>query len=94
MKQKKSNWHIAKVVTRNLARLFWAIVCYLAIEARVRVKWFAKNIAAFIAGYGSYAKMMQMKLDHNHRMYRDMKKYPSGFIKGGKVHEWDEMVLY
>lgn len=66
MKQKKSNWHIAKVVTRNLARLFWAIVCYLAVEFKFRVKWLGQNIGAKMAGFKNHAAMIQKELDIRH----------------------------
>lgn len=94
MKQKKSNWHIAKVVTRNLARLFWAIVCYLAVELRFRAKWLLQNIRAYHRGYKSHAAYMQKMLDHNQRIYRLMKQYEEGFIKGGVLKSWKEATLY
>lgn len=68
MKQKKSNWHIAKVVTRNLARLFWAIVCYLAVEVKFRAKWLRQNITAKMAGFKNHAAMIQKELDIRHTM--------------------------
>ena len=75
MKQKKSNWHIAKVIIRNLARLFWAIVCYLAVETKYRFKWLYQDLKAVVEGYGSHAKKIQKFLDHNHRVYAKVKKY-------------------
>jgi hypothetical protein len=66
MKQKKSNWHIAKVVIRNLARLFWAIVCYLAVEARFKVKFLAQDISAMMAGFKNHAAVIQKELDLRH----------------------------
>ena len=66
MKQKKSNWHIAKVVIRNLARLFWAIVCYLAVEARFKVKFLVQDISAMMAGFKNHAAMIQKELDIRH----------------------------
>lgn len=68
MKQKKSNWHIAKVVTRNLARLFWAIVCYLAVEVKFRAKWLCQDIYAMMAGFKNHAAMIQKELDIRHIM--------------------------
>ena len=66
MKQKKSNWHIAKVVIRNLARLFWAIVCHLTVEAKFRCKWLCKDISAKMAGFKNHAAMIQKELDIRH----------------------------
>ena len=66
MKQKKSNWHIAKVVIRNLARLFWAIVCHLTVEAKFRCKWLRKDISAKMAGFKNHAAMIQKELDIRH----------------------------
>ena len=66
MKQKKSNWHIAKVVIRNFARLFWAIVCYLAVELKFRAKWPRQNITAKMAGFKNHAAMIQKELDIRH----------------------------
>lgn len=66
MKQKKSNWHIAKVVTRNLARLFWAIVCYLTVEARFKVKFLNQDISAIMAGFKNHTAMIQKELDIRH----------------------------
>ena len=63
MKQKKSNWYIAKIVTRNLARLLWALVCYLAVEAWFKVKFMVRDIRAIMAGYKNRADMIQKKLD-------------------------------
>ena len=68
MKQKKSNWHIAKVVIRNLARLFWAIVCYLAVELKFRVKWLGQNISARMAGFKNHAAMIQRELYIRHTL--------------------------
>ena len=80
MKQKKSNWHIAKVVTRNLARLFWAIVCYLAVELKFRAKWLYQDIRAHIEGYGSHAKKMQKKLNYRIQIYEMMKGNTQPYI--------------
>ena len=66
MKQKKSSWHIAKVVTRNLARLFWAIVYYHAVEARFKVKFLVQDISAMMAGFENHAAMIQKELDIRH----------------------------
>ena len=66
MKQKKSNWHIAKVVTHNLARLFWAIVCYLTVEARFKVKFLNQDISAMMAGFKNHAAIIQKELDIRH----------------------------
>ena len=66
MKQKKSNWHIAKVVIRNLARLFWAIVCHLAVEAQFKVKFLVQDISAMMAGFKNHAAMIQKELDIRH----------------------------
>lgn len=66
MKQKKSNWHIAKVVTRNLARLFWAIVCYHAVELKFKVKFLNQDISAIMAGFKNHAAMIQKELDVRH----------------------------
>ena len=66
MKQKKSNWHIAKIVTRNLARLFWAIVCYLTVEARFKAKFLVQDISAIMAGFKNRAAMIQKELDIRH----------------------------
>ena len=70
MKQKKSNWRIARNVVRNLARLFWAIVCYLAVETKFRIKWLVQDLSAITAGYKNHADMMQVKLDRRHSLYR------------------------
>ena len=66
MKQKKSNWHIAKVVIRNFARLFWAIVCHLTVVARFKVKFLVQDISAMMAGFKSHAAMIQKELDVRH----------------------------
>ena len=66
MKHKKSNWHITKVVIRNLARLFWAIVCHLAVEARFKVKFLNQDISAMMAGFRNHAAMIQKELDTRH----------------------------
>ena len=66
MKQKKSNWHIAKVVTRNLARLFWAIVCHIAVETRFKVKFLNQDISAMMVGFKNHAAMIQKELDIRH----------------------------
>lgn len=68
MKQKKSNWHIAKVVIRNLARLFWAIVCYLTVELKFRVKWLGQNIRARMSGFKNHAAMIQRELYIRHTL--------------------------
>ena len=67
MKQ-KSKWQIALIVIRNLARLFMAIVCYLAIEIRFRLKWIGQNLYAITEGYSSYKDMIQCELDNNRVM--------------------------
>ena len=94
MKQKKSIWHIAKVVTRNLARLFWAIVYHLAVELQFKVKWFLQDIKAYCRGYKSHAAYIQKMLDHNQRIYSLMKQYEEGFMKGGVLKSWKEATLY
>lgn len=66
MKQKKSNWHIAKVVIRNFARLFWAIVCHLAVETRFKIKFLNQDISAIVAGFKNHAAMIQKELDIRH----------------------------
>ena len=66
MKQKKSNWHIAKVVIRNFARLFWAIVCHLAVETRFKVKFLNQDIYAIVVGFKNHAAMIQKELDLRH----------------------------
>ena len=66
MKQKKSNWHIAKVVTRNLARLFWAIVCHIAVETRFKAKFLNQDISAMMVGFKNHAAMIQKELDIRH----------------------------
>lgn len=66
MEQKKSNWHIAKVVIRNLARLFWAIVCHLTVEAQFKVKFLVQDISAMKAGFKNHADMIQKELDIRH----------------------------
>ena len=68
MKQKKSNWHIAKVVIRNFARLFWAIVCHLAVETRFKVKFLNQDISAIMAGFKNHAAMIQKELDIRHKL--------------------------
>lgn len=95
MKQKinKTRTRIIKNVTRNLARLFWAIVCHTVIELRFKFKFLCQDISAFIKGYGSHAKRIQYYLDHNHKIYAGMKQY-EGFCVGGKIHKWEDAVLY
>lgn len=66
MEQKKSNWHIAKIVICNLARLFWAIVCHLAVETRFKVKFLVQDISAIMAGFKNHAAMIQKELDIRH----------------------------
>ena len=66
MTQKKSNWHIAKVVIHNFARLFWAIVCHLAFETRFKVKFLNQDISAIVVGFKNHAAMIQKELDIRH----------------------------
>ena len=74
MKQ-KSIWHIAVILVRNLARLFWAIVCHFAVELKFRAKWLLQDIKAYCHGYKSHAAYMQKMLDHNQKIYGLMKQY-------------------
>ena len=70
MKQKinKNRTRIIKNVTRNLTRLFWAIVCYSAVETKYRFKWLQQDITAKMAGFKNHAAMLQKELDIRHTM--------------------------
>lgn len=93
MKQ-KSNWHVATILVRNLARLFWAIVCHSVIELKFKAKWLSQDTKAVFHGYKSHTAYMQKMLNHNQRIYGLMKQYEEGFMKGGILKNWKEATLY
>lgn len=85
MKQ-KSIWHIAAILVRNLARLFWAIVCHFAVEIRFRFKWLHQDLTAWAEGYGSHAKKIQHYLDFNHAVYDEFYDKGGDYWKGFYLH--------
>lgn len=90
MKKQLSNWQLAKLVTRGLCRLSWNFVIGLQFKA----KWLLQDLAALFKGFSSHRAYMQNMLDHNHRIYAQMKMHESGFWAAGSIHAWDEAELF
>lgn len=77
-----------------VVKQFCAIVIYLALECRYHGRCIYRNIIAFITGYGSYKSKIQFQLDHNQKIYADMRQYEAGFYYNGQVHPWNEAKLF
>lgn len=86
-----------KTVIIQSAILYYSAVTilrYVAIEFAFRSKWLFRNILAFCTGHLTYKKKIQVMLDHNQKIYADMRQYEAGFYYNGQVHPWNEAKLF